>query len=669
MALLKITALANITIIDPFPLEGVGETTIQLLSGQYKEYSVLDEQANRLIPLLNRARAQSKLTYIVEYANQGVALTVEDEGILVSSNCRILNLVGGDVTAIAEGLDKVTIYHPMPPLSPFLGSGLGAFQFPIPTIGYVSTPEGGEGSPYRANGWDNRSNNRRIVNSTQVAAFKTGQGITHTSVRVTSLQLGTITASLFSALGIAETVMLTLNPLGGDQVAFSVHSWLVIRVSDTRIIGSTVEGRVTLYADIPAKLSEVSNGQGGYFNLTCAHSAANSQADFGSAFWDAGEIPQGSEIPLVEVVVPSLIHISGIRYYDVGSSFRVRDSNVSGVTNIVNSSIDAGGNILNVDAADFGAAIGAVPFFASVITGLTYSLTQSPRRTDRAMYEQVLSVGPVDVMSSDARVRTTWANPIGDRAGSPKTSVAGKYQICTPDGSTTSYETFERETFRLQNENVSVFTTDATNYQRWVGVGAGTDLRNWNAQQSIDIGSVGCRDALQFYMGRLIYPYINFMLGYSFVDFDYSVAVGSRDFIRAFYVGDLNNHKKFTVTCEVQGITASDVAIGAGSDDSKPVRFDLLFPGPRKAPLNGANSTLFPGSEWLHGGKPFNAATFTGAAGDGILESATLSGNLLTLTLITGTMSSVYTQGIVICRVRFKDTVTGSLGQMSVVGV
>lgn len=669
MALLKITALANITIIDPFPLEGVGETTIQLTPGQYKEYSVLDEQASRLIPLLDRARTQSKLTYIVEYSNRGVALAVEDEGVLVSATCRTLNLVGGDVTAVAEGIDRVTIYHPMPPMSPFLGFGLGAFQFPVPTLGYVSTPEGGEGFPYRTKGWDNRSSNRRIVTSTQVAEFKTGQGITHTSARVTSLQLGTITASLFAAIGVAETVTLALNPVGGDQVVSSVHGWLVIRVTDTRVIGSTVEGRVTLYADIPAKLLEVSNAQGGYFNLTCSHSAAPGQADFGEAFWDPGAIPQGSEIPVVEVVNASVVHISGIRYYDTGSSFRVRDSSVSGVTDIVNSSIASSGSVLNVDAVDFGASVGAVPFFASEITGLTYSPTQSPRRTDRAMYEQVISVGAVDVMSADARVRTTWSNPTGDRAGSPKTSVAGKYQVFTPNGSTMSYETFERETFRLQNESVSVLTTDATNYQRWVGVGSGTDLRNWNAQQSIDIGSVGCRDALQYYMGRLVYPRINFTIGYSFVDFDYSVAAGSRDFIRAFYVGDLNNHKKFTVTCEVQGITASDVAIGAGSDDSKPVRFDLLFPGPRKVPLNGANSTLFPGSEWLHGGKPFNAATFTGADGDGILENAMLSGNSLTLTLITGTMSSVYTQGIVICRVRFKDTVTGSLGQMAVVGI
>ncbi len=64
--LLKVTALKYFTILDPHPLEGVGEVTIQQEPGEYKEYDLLPEQIHRLIPLLDRAQAAAMLIYVAD---------------------------------------------------------------------------------------------------------------------------------------------------------------------------------------------------------------------------------------------------------------------------------------------------------------------------------------------------------------------------------------------------------------------------------------------------------------------------------------------------------------------------------------------------------------------------------------------------------------------------
>lgn len=73
--LLKVTALKFITILDPYPLEGVGPVTIQQEPGEYKEYDILPEQIHRLIPLLDRAQDKGMLVYIV-VDDGGTASTV-----------------------------------------------------------------------------------------------------------------------------------------------------------------------------------------------------------------------------------------------------------------------------------------------------------------------------------------------------------------------------------------------------------------------------------------------------------------------------------------------------------------------------------------------------------------------------------------------------------------
>lgn len=673
--LIKVTALVNVSVNDPvgletvstFPVGTFGNPIIELDQGEYREYTVLEQQGNRLIPLLDAAQTAGMLTYTVVRIVTGGGLSVEDEGVPVEPVCTVLDFIGADVQAIAVGGNKVEVHHPPPIFSPSLGLGSGALAWPLTIPGYVSRPEGGEGVPYYSGGWAIKTTGNPRINSTGMAQFTTGLGITHTSPRVSNLQLGQITAIMTDGLGNTETLTLGLNPSGGDQIVASPSGRVVIRVQNTVIIGTTVEGEVHVRCDPVAFLGLVQSGTGGYFKVEVNHTASPTSSDFGDAFWDDGALPV-SIIPTVVPVVPVPVWISGIRYFDTASTFRIEDSSINGAQHGVNMTINDDATILVVDVSDFSVVIGSVSFESPTITGLTYLPALSPLRTDRPRYAEVFAVGSGDLVEGDARVRTTWVNFSGDEVGSPKESVSGVYQINTANRSTDSTETYDRETYRLQAGVVSNFKQTLSDYRAWFGGGGGSDKRNWDATQSIVAGTVGHIPGLQYRAGRLIYPVTDFSAGFFFADFDYSGVVGACWAYRAFDVGDLLNHKRFTITMEVAGINLLDLDIGVGGDDSTAVRVDCMFPGPERVSPNGANDSSFSGSGWLHCGKMYNAPVFIGVDSEGCLDTLTQLGNIITVDVVTGNMSSEYTQGTLLVRVRYANGFNGTIGQVSVIG-
>lgn len=73
---IEVTAIENVTINDPVGIETVsdiGNPIIELDAGEVRTYDVLDQQGNRLVLLLERARLAGKLTYSVTTAAGGTA--------------------------------------------------------------------------------------------------------------------------------------------------------------------------------------------------------------------------------------------------------------------------------------------------------------------------------------------------------------------------------------------------------------------------------------------------------------------------------------------------------------------------------------------------------------------------------------------------------------------
>jgi hypothetical protein len=480
--------------------------------------------------------------------------------------------------------------------------------------------------------------------------------------------MGQIDVVLTDGLGNTEAASLVLSPTGGNQMAAAPSGRIVIRVQNTVTIGVVVEGEVHIYTDPVAFIGLVSSGTGGYFKIEVNHTAAPTTADFGHAFWDSGLTPVSID-PIISPVTPVVVYLSGIRYFDTASTFRLQDSQVLGASNPLNMTMDNDGEILLVDVSAFDAVIGEILYSAATLSGLNYAPALSPLHLDKPRYDQTFAVGAGDILTADARALTTWHNFIGIEVGSPRSTVAGIYQINTADRSTASIETYDRETYRLQNPGASNFKQVLSDYRSWFGGGSGADKRNWDSLQSIAAGSSGHIPGLQFRLGELVYPTLDFSTGYYFADFDYSSVVGASWAYRAFDVGDLLNHKQFTLTLEVTGIAVADLDVGLGGDDSTAVRIDVLFPGPERVSPNGSNDSGFPGSGWLHCGKAYNAPLFTGGDNDGCMDSITKVGNTITLNIVTGNMSSEYTKGTILVRIRYANGFGGVMSQTAVIGV
>jgi hypothetical protein len=110
MALVKVTALKNIVIIDPFPIEGVGLVTIQLKGGQYQAYQMYDHQADRLRAHLESAQNLGRILYEIESdgvppnSKRYAAFTYND----VHPGGRILLGTAPAGTAVSEVTVKIT---------------------------------------------------------------------------------------------------------------------------------------------------------------------------------------------------------------------------------------------------------------------------------------------------------------------------------------------------------------------------------------------------------------------------------------------------------------------------------------------------------------------------------------------------------------------------------
>lgn len=587
-------------------------------------------------------------------------IEIKDEGSVISSSVRVINFVGADVVAApASAPNEVDVYIPPVPTSPYLGQSTGAISWPSVGTGYVARPEGGEGTPYYTNGWaDNVSTRPRMIN---ISVFSGSLGLTHSSARVTDLHLGQIDCTITDGNGNTETASLVLNPAGGDQDATSAGGNVQLHVRNTVSFGSIVEGRVYVDVDVASFLAVNAAGPSGYFKLELNHTASPVLADFGEVFWDGGIAPNGSWDPTATLNTATYKYLSGVPYYTTGSTFLIEDSPTNGVNDAVNATIDPDKDILLVNVSEFNATVGEVDFDSATISGLTYDASNSPIRNETPDYAEIITVGSAPHRVTDAHVYTTWHNYHGNEVGSPKSSLGAGISIDTwPVTATPEIEYFDDEAYRLQDEDTNDFSITKTNYGDWVGTGGGTDERDWDSVQHIGVGSMGHTPGLQVGSGILQYPTVNYSSGRLPVGPDYSGLLGDRYYYRAFFVGDLLTHKNFRVSLNVYGFTMSDFEIGLGTDDSTDGRVDIMFPGPNKTPMDGANSSTFPGSGWLHCGKQFNYPVFTGVDNDGCLSSISQFGNTINLDVTTKNLSSEYCNGIVIVRLRAKSSVGAS---------
>lgn len=597
----------------------------------------------------------------------GGAVAVEYNGVPLTPSATILNFINGfdpdghdGVLATLPGAPagQVNLYIHPPEFASHWGTvdgiGDGRVSWQTKTPAYMSKPTS-PGVPYYAGSWDDNTVQDGRILTASFVAFSSADSY------ITELDNGTITVTVRNGNTPRDVYTCSLVLDGTTGAQSNTADNITIDVDNLITVAYRIEGRLR----ITVNLAAIIGVGGGYFELETEHVCGSGTfADnFGSAFWDRGLVPVCA-IPTVTVNTEVLKWLSGVPWYDTGTTFDLASGPCA---NEVNSTIDQDKDVVAIDASEFNANVGEVDYDAATITGLTYGAGVSPTFDETPSYGGTITVGGGNFRDNNAILHATWHNIHGSDADN---SVSTGIQIDTYGTTATpSTEYFDDEAYRLQDEDDNNFAQVLADYRDWVGTGGGSDLRDWDSTQNIDTGTPGHVEGSQVGYGVLQYPTVDYSVGHLPVGPNYSGLSGDRYYYRAFYVGDLLNHKNFTVTMPVSGLTSADFDIGLGGDDSTDCRIDIKFPGPPKATPDGSNTALNPGSGWLHCGKAYNSAAFTGIDNDGCMVSVSGAGTL-TFSLTTENMSTEYSDGILIVRIRMKDSVAANdtINQMTIVG-
>jgi len=226
--------------------------------------------------------------------------------------------------------------------------------------------------------------------------------------------------------------------------------------------------------------------------------------------------------------------------------------------------------------------------------------------SDPPVYNEAMTVSSKQIVldqsnvcSDDGKLTATPRDPHGDGTAATE-SITDKRLINTYGNvSTNLIEQFQDEQYRLPQ----TWDFDDT---------SSTLTGNWDSTQVLSNGDA------QVFNGKLIYPQTDFTSGYlpsQNTSADYSGFTGDQVYYRSFsQTGTPHN----SGSIRLGGITWSDVSSGL-------IKVEIRLP----------NQT-----GWLDCSKDFNAATFTGADGDGCHTGHTESGGYLTINWSSGTFST-----------------------------
>jgi hypothetical protein len=537
------------------------------------------------------------------------AITVQDEGVDVSSEVKIINFVGADVKAMIGGVKKVNVYIPPPVFESHWNTNDGFYGARLVTesisrtIARISSPDS-EGIPFKTNGW--AGTNQPASLGTTVTFSTSGPvsgfgGNSTFEVQVfdaTGTNLDNFITPAITTNGVFNSLStnITVNITGfaTDALRYKATASVVVNIGNILTTAGYSGGRY--YIVVTHNTDSVSDGTGSYSYVQPY------------VFLDTNNAtPSISGTVTVTETVGNIVtkHISGIEYYTTGSQF------TAGVTNI---------NQLNRNTAKVSGNL--------VVTGTEYglpTLTHSPFGIGSSSFTgwndgynlNGVSYNKTDwaITSSNYRFIGTTANissyPADPWAnGTTVNSSNASILIDTYNSASTSlFEDFNAETFR-QDE---YFNT-------------GTTAGNWNSNNSLNMSEALVQNGQLMNVSAA--PYTNWSLfkpNLGGVNPDYSSLMSSQaNYYRSFYQNGLNNIVNFTMVFSgtfAGGNALADLASGA---------LEVFI-----YKIGGLGATGAPPTNdqplRLHGAG-YNNATFDDGYTDGGIRTGSSSGNTIQAT-------------------------------------
>lgn len=395
-------------------------------------------------------------------------VTVKNDGVVLASGINTLNFDGGtEIEVVVTGVGEVTVFHPAPAFQPYWPTGVSDPTFR--TTARISSPEGGEGTPFSTGGWaaTNQGASRTASVSLASPGNRTGFGGDSTfEVKVFDADglslLDSYTTPAITANGVhtspSTRITVTIANFGTDTTRWQAKPTVAVNIAGVFTDNSLDGGRYHIEAT--HHTDTVSDG-GQSFTFVQGDVFYDTNATTPSISTISGSVGVGETIGQINTK-----HLSGLEYYILGSQFTVT---VSGINQLNRNTARTSAN-LRVRGTEFGLPeLNHSPFGtgSSYFSGWGAGHNQDAveySRTDWAInktnYRYISPSAHVD-----ARPRDPWA--VGSTTNSPNNTV-----LIDTYG-TTSTATFEGLDDEARREYVD-------------GVGASATTKSFGGAGSFD---------------------------------------------------------------------------------------------------------------------------------------------------------------------------------------
>lgn len=427
----------------------------------------------------------------IDNTSSGSNITLKKDGVVVGET-RVLNFMGVDVNVI-EGTGEVIIQIPPSAYSPYFNDS-GALISDITVVNRLVSNPTTEGSPFKLGSW--------IAGSTRPCFNSSSLVYQCNDFSINNDTNTTIKVEIFDADGSTVIASNTQTITGNiDDTTENIR----IEIYDFATESDKFKAKFRTTIGINSILSE-----GGRFSVNITHDNATEGVKTKSQnniFYDSNPINPTINNPTISENTPSIIYLSGISFYGVGSIWNVGVANIS---NINNRSYPA--NFINILSTEFGIATMNIQG-ANLNDWDTFY-----NNTGASYYNDTIETTTTNYYNKgDLKIQARWIDWV---TNSYQDSLTLSALVSTyTNNATRIYEDFRNETRRLKLDYTS----------------------GWDSEQSLETYETG--NGLQVIGSRLIYPQENFT-SYNpntVNQKDYSSLAGNRIWISNFYQDSVNN--------------------------------------------------------------------------------------------------------------------------------
>lgn len=264
----------------------------------------------------------------VPFAGGGGAIEWLDEGVSQGTFAKV-NLIGPDIFGIPDGVDltQFNIFVPTPTFQSHWNTADGASgnqavgESISRVVARISTPSGGEGSPFYTNGWS-ATNRDASLGSTVI--FTTGGQCTGFGGD------STMFVEVFNADGVSLMDSYTTPAITGDGINVSPSSDIVVTISLYAPDGLRFQAHASVAVDMGGIFSNATL-EGGRYHVRITHITDSGSDGTGPYIYSQSDVfldtnpttPAINGAVSIAETVGSILtkHLSGVEHYILNSEF------------------------------------------------------------------------------------------------------------------------------------------------------------------------------------------------------------------------------------------------------------------------------------------------------------------------------------------------------------